>query len=112
MREMGDKYTHVVDHTKEAFKLLLVLWCCEFYNALYLLGVWMHASCAVLSSKEGDMFPSKLKLLAVKCQFFFQTHIHQVDQVGIMVFIAGPKDYNVIVDSHDTWALLKDGIHA
>ena len=111
MREMRDKRNHVVDHTKEALKLLSVLWCCEFYDALYLLGVWMHASCAVLSSEEGDTFPSNLQLLAVEYQSFFLTHIHQVDQVGIMVLIAGPKDHYVIMDTNDTWALLKDGIH-
>ena len=63
------------------------------------------------SSEERDFWPFKFQLLTVQNKAFELGHIEQVYEVGIMVLVACPIDYNVIVDAYDTRALFHDDVH-
>ena len=61
--------------------------------------------------KERHFWPFKFQFLTVQNKAFRLGHIEQVYEVGIMVLVACPIDYYVIVDADHTWALFHDDVH-
>ena len=43
--------------------------------------------------------------------WIFFGHVEEVDEVGVMVFLAGAIDHNIIMDAYHSWAFLHDEVH-
>ena len=111
MREMWYEVPHVCDHSYETGQLLLVYVEGHLCDTLYLLWTGINSLSIVLCPKERDSWPLEFQFLAVQYQAFYLSHIEEVDEVGIMVFLRGAIDDYVVMDTDDSWAFLHDEVY-